>query len=232
MSYHPLHPIQPARPDARCLEVRGPGVTLARNPWEDIALDDYEAHMALGSVAQLQALNALMREQFAACPPGSVAVFGVAGGNGLEHVDPARAQVVYGVDVNRDYLAQAVARYGQGAWFVPVRADLTDPAAGLPQAGSVLADLLIEYVGVEPFAAAVRRVGAAFVSCVIQVDRSADWVSDSPYLHAFDGLGAVHAAVDESRLVSVLESAGFTCAYRGETPLPNGKKFIRLDFAR
>ena len=38
------------------------------NPWEEISLDDYEKHMSLESVRQLQAMNAIMKEQFAAYP--------------------------------------------------------------------------------------------------------------------------------------------------------------------
>ena len=38
------------------------------NPWEEISLDDYEKHMSLDSVRQLQALDAIMKEQFAAYP--------------------------------------------------------------------------------------------------------------------------------------------------------------------
>ena len=34
------------------------------NPWEDIRLDDYENHMKLDSVMQLQTMNKMMKEQF------------------------------------------------------------------------------------------------------------------------------------------------------------------------
>lgn len=34
------------------------------NPWKKILLSDYENHMSLESVAQLQALNRIMKEQF------------------------------------------------------------------------------------------------------------------------------------------------------------------------
>ena len=57
------------------------------NPWEEISLDDYEKHMSLESVRQLQALDAIMNEQFAAYPVETAAVLGVAGGNGIEHID-------------------------------------------------------------------------------------------------------------------------------------------------
>ena len=33
------------------------------NPWEDIKLDDYENHMSLDSVKQLQTMDAIMKEQ-------------------------------------------------------------------------------------------------------------------------------------------------------------------------
>lgn len=49
------------------------------NPWEEISLDDYEKHMSLDSVRQLQALDSIMKEQFAAYPVETAAVLGVAG---------------------------------------------------------------------------------------------------------------------------------------------------------
>ena len=57
------------------------------NPWEEISLSDYESHMSLASVNQLQAMNKMMKLQFEEYPVSSVIVFGVAGGNGLEHVN-------------------------------------------------------------------------------------------------------------------------------------------------
>ena len=34
------------------------------NPWEDIKLDDYENHMSLDSVKQLQTMNAIVSNGF------------------------------------------------------------------------------------------------------------------------------------------------------------------------
>ena len=34
------------------------------NPWEEISLDDYEKHMSLDPVRQLQAMNSIMQEHF------------------------------------------------------------------------------------------------------------------------------------------------------------------------
>ena len=34
------------------------------NPWETISLNDYENHMKLKTVQQLQAMNVIMRDQY------------------------------------------------------------------------------------------------------------------------------------------------------------------------
>ncbi len=56
-----------------------------KNPWEEIPLTDYENHMKLDSVMQLKAMNEMMKGQFDTYPISSVVIFGIAGGNGLEH---------------------------------------------------------------------------------------------------------------------------------------------------
>ena len=76
------------------------------NPWENINLNDYEGHMSLQNVYQLQVLNEMMKEQFYTHDIKSAMVLGVAGGNGIEHIDPDKFQKVYGVDVNEQFLAE------------------------------------------------------------------------------------------------------------------------------
>lgn len=53
------------------------------NPWEEISLSDYENHMKLNSVLQLQSMNKMMKGQFYAYPVNSAIILGVAGGNGM-----------------------------------------------------------------------------------------------------------------------------------------------------
>ncbi len=59
----------------------------SRIRWQEISLDDYENHMKLDSVMQLQTLDSMMKEQLNDYPVSSVMILGVAGGNGLRHVD-------------------------------------------------------------------------------------------------------------------------------------------------
>ena len=68
------------------------------NPWESIRLDDYENHMKLKTVRQLQAMNRIMRDQFYRYPISSVMILGIAGGNGLNpvsytHLDVYKRQI-------------------------------------------------------------------------------------------------------------------------------------------
>ena len=83
------------------------------NPWEEIKLDDYEKHMSLDSVRQLQALNYIMKEQLTAYPVDTVMILGVAGGNGLEHISREKYRKVYGVDINEEYLKAVSERYAE-----------------------------------------------------------------------------------------------------------------------
>ena len=75
-----------------------------QNPWNSIPLQDYEAHMSLDGVYQLQTLNEMMRGQFESGPAQSVMILGVAGGNGLQHLCTGDTQV-FRVDGNPEYLA-------------------------------------------------------------------------------------------------------------------------------
>lgn len=68
-----------------------------KNPWEEIPLADYESHMKLASVMQLQAMNEMMKGQFNTYPVSSIMIFGVAGGNGLEHIQKDKIEKVKGL---------------------------------------------------------------------------------------------------------------------------------------
>ena len=82
-----------------------------KNPWENIPLTDYENHMKLDSVMQLQAMNEMMKEQFDTYSVSSVMIFGIAGGNGLEHIQKDKFEKVYGIDINSSYLQSVKRRY-------------------------------------------------------------------------------------------------------------------------
>lgn len=201
------------------------------NPWEEIPLSDYENHMKLESVQQLQTMNKMMLRQFSLCDTDTVMILGVAGGNGLEHVVGRGFKRVYGVDINPDYLRQCKERYPQlDSILECVCTDLTSPDLELPHANMLIANLLIEYIGYECFCRTVAQVRPAYVSCVIQINVDDGFVSDSPYLHVFDGLERVHHQMQEEELVSSMQAIGYRLTDKAEESLPNGKKLVEMDF--
>ncbi len=203
------------------------------NPWESIALSDYEGHMSLGSVQQLQCMNQIMKVQFDLYPAQSAMVLGIAGGNGLEHVDSSKYRKVYGVDINPQYLQETEARYRKLSGILECLClDLISQADRLPHADLLIANLLIEYVGYGVFQNAVQAVHPDYVSCVIQINEGEGFVSDSPYTHSFDGLSEVHHEMDAARLTDAMGEIQYGMAATAEYPLPNGKKLVRLDFCR
>lgn len=203
------------------------------NPWEEISLEDYEGHMRLPSVGQLQAMDRMMADQLAAFPARSVMILGVAGGNGLGHVPEGRFERLCGVDVNAAYLEETRRRFPRLAGCLEcIRADLLTEAETLPPADLVIANLLVEYIGYGCFQRVLRRVRPRFVSCAIQIDEGDGWVSGSPYLHAFDGLEQVHRPIEAGALTQAAEALGYSMAKTVTEPLPNGKKLVRLDFIR
>lgn len=204
------------------------------NPWEEIKLDDYENHMSLDSVKQLQTMNMIMKSQFSDYPVDSAIVFGIAGGNGLEHVDRSKYRTVYGVDINEEYLHVVEQRYADLSDMLKcMKIDLINESDKLPHAGLVIANLLIEYIGYDVFKNAVVNADPEYVSCVIQINTDTkQWVSDSPYLHSFDRLDEVHHQMEESELDTAMTDIGYKKILSHNEPLPNGKALLRLDYRK
>lgn len=203
------------------------------NPWIEIDLDDYERHMSLDSVFQLQAMNEMMKEQCESISAKSVMVLGIAGGNGLEHIGRRGFENIYGVDINQEYLTACEKRYPElKGRLKTICADLMEVDVQLPHADLVVANLLVEYIGYACFQRVIEQVGAQYVSCGIQINTDDSFVSDSPYLHVFDRLDEVHHQMEEESLTEVLTQIGYRTVLRKERELPNEKKLVRIDFER
>jgi len=204
-----------------------------KNPWEDIRLNEYEKHMSLDTVYQLQAMNQIMRAQFAAFAAQSVMILGVAGGNGLEHLESISIEKIYGVDINSDYLEACVCRYPVLEGKLEVLClDLRHDYVSLPPVDLIIANLLVEYIGCEIFSRVVQHVGARFVSCVIQIDAADSFVSESPYMAIFNDLDKICCDVDQIELIETMTSTGYVQVLEEKYALPNGKILKRIDFIK
>lgn len=209
------------------------GENNMKNPWEMVKLSDYENHMALDSVRQLQVLNQMMKGQLNQYEVQSAMILGIAGGNGLEHVDVKKLNKVYGIDVNKEYLSATESRYENLAGILEcICVDLLSEADKLPYAEMLIANLLIEYIGYECFQKVVKAASSQYVSCIIQINEDEGFVSDSPYMHVFDDLDSVHHQMAEQELRNSMDAIDYQLIQMLEQKLPNGKKLVQLDFEK
>jgi hypothetical protein len=201
------------------------------NPWKEINLDDYENHMCLDGVYQLQTLNQMMNEQFNAYHIKSLMILGIAGGNGLEHIDIQKFNRIYGIDINEDYLNICNQRYPMLKSILETRClDLTSQINQLPYADFVVANLFIEYVGYECFQKAIKHIKPMYISCVIQVNENNSFLSNSPYISVFDHLGEILHSIEQSMLTKTMCDINYLENGVFESKLPNGKKLVRIDY--
>ena len=204
---------------------------IMRNPWEEISLSDYESHMKLDTVMQMQALKKMMRSQFYQYPVKTIMILGIAGGNGLEHIDPQIIQKIYGVDINKEYLQECAARYDYlDETLECLCADLTCENLTMPYADLVVANLLLEYIGYECFEKVIAGINPKYISCIIQINPGNNFISDSPYQNIFDPLESVHHDMEEDELTTFMGNIGYSLLAIKEHPLPNGKKLVQLDY--
>lgn len=189
--------------------------------------------MSDARVGQLQQLHHITGEQLTAYPPRTIGVLGVAGGNGLDLINPETTDTVYGYDINTDYLDACKARYHDslGDRLHLIETSI-DRSVKIEPVGLLIANLIIEYVGAEEFvafaAANARSIGV--LSCVIQRNDAAGFVSSTDYASSFDALASVSSDIDPETLDAAMSDAGFAALGRREYPLPNGKTLIRQDF--
>ena len=81
------------------------------NPWLQIPLSDYEAHMALPHVRQAQLLSSIFGSALDTYTPRSIALLGCAGGNGLEQLEGRELGRVVAVDINPAYVEHVRTRW-------------------------------------------------------------------------------------------------------------------------
>ncbi len=204
------------------------------NPWLEVPLADYENHMNSAGVEQSAALSELFADALAHCQPESVAVIGIAGGNGLERIDSSVTRRVVGIDINSAYLDAVRQRYGQMPGLELICADLTERFDGCPPVQLVHAALVFEHAGTGPcLDNMLRMVGdGGSLSVVLQLPSdTAPSVSKSQF-ESMQILSAGFTMIDPASLRAVIEARGFHMVRESRRALPAGKAFWMGIFAR
>lgn len=207
------------------------------NPWLHVPLDDYEGHMQLASVAQLSALSDLFREALARVQPGSAAVLGIAGGNGLEHIDPAVTTRVVGLDVNPGYLDATRTRHAGLPGLELHQVDLAAAAVdvvGLAPVDLVHAAMVFEHAGLGlclDNALALCAPGGC-LSVVLQLPSASDAaVAPSPFT-SMASLKDHFSLVDPQEFATLMAERGLVLTHTSTRALPSGKAFWSGFFTR
>jgi hypothetical protein len=203
-------------------------------PWLCIPLEDYEGHMSAVEVAQLPVLAELFRYVLERWRPESVAVAGVAGGNGLEAIDPSVTKRIVGVDINQQYLDAVEQRFGTLTGLELHRCDLTREPAEVAPGALVHAALLFEHTGLgltlDNVLSLVAPVG--ILSVVLQLPSAeAKDVAITKYT-SLQSVKQQFALIDVAGFRLEMASRGFQIMHEDKRPLPGGKAFWLGVFAR
>jgi hypothetical protein len=204
-----------------------------RHPWLEIPIADYEAHMALPSVGQAQLLSAALQRTVSQFQPRSLAVFGVAGGNGLEFVERAIVRRVVALDFNPDYLALCSRRYAASfARFEPVLHDLSQGPPVITPVECIFAGLVLEYLCVESFCGYLTSLltpGGRFAALLQLPSPTLPEVSTTPFT-SLTRLEPAFSFVDPASLDDSLSVHGFSRIDSDRYDLDSGKSFYYASY--
>jgi hypothetical protein len=197
-------------------------------------LADYEGHMSAQDVQQLGPLSALFADVLARLHPVSVAILGVAGGNGLEAIDSTVTRRVAGFDFNRTYLDAVATRFAALPGLELHCVNLSQEAVACPPVQLVHVALLLEHAGTaQCLDNAIALVAPdGYLSVVLQLPSELEQgVSSTPY-RSLQALKPHFQLVCPDWLTGELDARGFFRERESRTPLPAGKAFWHGIFRR
>ncbi len=203
------------------------------NPWLSVPLAEYEQHMNSAEVRQLGALSELFAEAIARCRPSSIAVLGIAGGNGLQHIDSSVTTRIVGLDLNPEYLESVRKRYSHLPGLDLRCVNLAEQRIVLEPVQLVHAALIFEHAGVERClenAIALTAPGGN-LSVVLQLPAE-DGQPEimSPFL-SIENLGPHFSMVSPPWLSESLAGRGFRLTHETTRNLPGTKGFWAAIFS-
>lgn len=197
------------------------------NPWLQIPLGDYEGHMSAEGVGQLPVLADLFEQVLEELRPDSIAVLGVAGGNGFDRVERFGVARILGVDCNREYLDAVTARFGHLAGLELHACDLSQQKLDAAPVDLVHAALVFEHAGAgKCLDNAIRMVRpGGCLSVVLQLpSESAHGVSPTPF-PSIQRLRDHFRMIEPEWFQNAMQEHGFRQRREARIPLPAGKAF-------
>jgi trans-aconitate methyltransferase len=204
---------------------------FVRNPWLDIPLADYEAHMALPTVGQARLIADELHSLVRAHSPVSVAIIGCAGGNGFDRV--AGVSRIIGVDLNPRYIEQARTRYqGRIPGLELHVADIQASEALFAPVDLIYVALVLEYVDVARTMSVLRHhcKPNGILAVLYQLPHeTVAHISPSPYT-SLQLLAAGMQLIARDELQRQARHAGFALERSSTASSSAGKRFCVDEF--
>ncbi|HEY9341300.1 MAG TPA: class I SAM-dependent methyltransferase [Hanamia sp.] len=202
------------------------------NPWTEIPLADYERHMLDTSVGQLSLLNTLTKKYLAKIKPATCLFMGIAGGNGLEHINRNVSKNVIGIDINQEYLDVSFKRYNDKIDSLKLlKLDITKNTNQVCSADFIWAALVLEYAGIDKcleFSKNNILPGGHFI-VTIQSNNNLQSVSQTG-VESIKKAGVIFKTIEPEIMLVKAKEIGYTIICDEENQLPNGKTFLTFDF--
>ena len=202
------------------------------NPWNNIPLSDYEAHMSHSTVGQLKLLNGLTKKYLDLIKPTASMFLGIAGGNGLEHVDSNTNKKVIGIDINPDYLDTASKRYLEKIVSLRlIHLDITKNSNTVQRVDFIWAALILEYTGIESSLEFSRNnlLPGGHLVVTIQSNNNLPAISATG-IESLKQADEIFKPVNPETLLTMTNQIGYILISKEENSLPNGKSFITFHF--
>jgi hypothetical protein len=205
------------------------------NVWNTIPLEDYELHMQHETVGQLQVLSNLTKKYLEKLSPEIVMFLGIAGGNGLEHIDNKVTSQVFGIDINQNYLDETGKRFkDQIPNLNLVNIDIaTRTTEKLTKANLIWAALIFEYVETYTCFEFINSniLENGYLVVTIQENNGVNSISQTG-VETVKSAGQIFRIVSDSDLVSIAEKFGFYKTDFEESVLPNKKSLKTYTFVK
>jgi trans-aconitate methyltransferase len=204
------------------------------NPWLEIPLWHYEAHMSDPGIAQAPMLVEELLLAVERHDAKSVAVVGCAGGNGFHQLRATGIERAVGIDINPTYIEAVRRRHGHWTGLELHIADVQEPLPTIAPVDLVYAALIFEYVDVAATLDSLATLGGStgWLVVVLQLPSSAlPTVSASPY-RTLDALAPVMQLRTPQELRDAASAAGLKFVSERTVTLPSGKPFAVLDFTQ
>lgn len=199
-----------------------------RNPWLDIPLADYEAHMSLPTIGQSQLIADQLETLVRTYSPRSVAIVGCAGGNGFERLVGTSVTRVVGVDINPEYIEQARRRLeGRIPGLELLTADIQASTPLFDPVDLIYVALVLEYVDLEQVIGTLHRhcKSNGILAVLSQLPHETlTQVSPSPYTSLQLLAPGMHL-VSHEELIRQATQVGFATAQSTTVVSPAGKHF-------